>query len=455
MCGILGIYQPTTFVNQSLVDGLTILQHRGQESAGIATIHDNRFHIYKNKGLVSEVFNQENIIQLKGHIGIGHVRYSTTGSNFIHDAHPLYTNNPYGIAMVHNGNLTNTKEIRNHINNRHINSESDSELLLNVFAEELSRKNGSSEFDIYDSVRALMRICKGGFSVIMLIHNVGLIAFRDPCGIRPLCFGQNDKGGYVIASESVAIDSLHFNMIRDILPGECLFMNTHELKTQIVSDSSMYRPCLFEYIYFSRPDSTMDGISVYQARIKMGEKLAHKIIKEFPDNDIDVVIPVPETSRISALEISKILNKPYHEGFIKNRYIARTFIVPGQEIRKKTIKLKMNSVKSIFYDKNVLIVDDSIVRGTTSTELVQLAKQAGAKKIYFASAAPIVKYPNVYGIDIPTSTELIAYDKNEHEIAIAIGADKIFYNDLQDVIDSCSDTLEFETSCFSGDYIVQ
>jgi amidophosphoribosyltransferase len=472
MCGILGIVynDKNKFANQSLVDGLTVLQHRGQESAGIATIHENRFHIHKNRGLVSEVFNQDNVLNLKGNIGIGHVRYPTSGSTSIYESHPLYTNTPYGIALVHNGNITNTKEIMNNMikNYRHINTNSDSELLLNVFAEELSRKNLSniSEFDIYDSVRTLMRLCKGGFSVIMLINRIGLVAFRDPYGIRPLCFGKNENGDYAIASESVAIDALssNFKLIRDILPGECLYinMNNYELTTQKVSDMCFYKPCLFEYIYFARPDSTIDRISVYEARIKMGEKLANKILNEFPENDIDVIIPIPETSRISALEISKILNIPYKEGFIKNRYIARTFILPGQEIRKKTVKLKLNAIKSIFKDKNVLIVDDSIVRGTTSTELIQLARNAGSNKIYFASAAPIVKYPNVYGIDIPTTKELIANNKNETEIAKSIGADKIFYNNLDDVIDSCLSSIpkygidgpnELETSCFNGHYI--
>jgi amidophosphoribosyltransferase len=475
MCGILGIIHndKNRFVNQSLVDGLTVLQHRGQESAGIATIHEKRFHIYKNRGLVSEVFNQENVLNLKGNMGIGHVRYPTSGSTSIYESHPLYTNAPYGIALVHNGNITNTKEIMDNMirNNRHINTNSDSELLLNVFAEELSRKKLSNitEFDIYDSVRELMRICKGGFSVIMLINRVGLVVFRDPYGIRPLCFGKNDNGDYAFASESVAIDALSssFKLVRDVLPGECLYINinNYELNALNVSDMCIYKPCLFEYIYFARPDSTIDRISVYESRIKMGEKLAQKIIKEFPENDIDVVIPIPETSRISALEIAKILNKPYKEGFIKNRYIARTFILPGQEIRKKTVKLKLNTIKSIFKDKNILIVDDSIVRGTTSTELIQLARNAGAKNIYFASAAPIVKYPNVYGIDIPTTKELIANNKNEIEIAKSIGADRIFYNDLDDVIDSCLSSIpkndidkkyapkELETSCFNGDYI--
>lgn len=471
MCGIIGLINidKTKFVNQALVDGLTVLQHRGQDAAGISTIYKNRYHIYKNKGIVSEVFNQENITELKGNVGIGHVRYSTLETAEIFEAQPLYTNVPYGISLVHNGNITNTDEImKDMINtNIHINTNSDSELLLNVFADELSRKRISNitAYDIFDSVRALMRRCKGGYSVIMLINRVGLIAFRDPYGIRPLCFGKNDFGDYAIASESVAIDALdqRFTLLRDIYPGECIFLNTScELSAQVVSEKTILKPCLFEYIYFARPDSVIDGVSVYDTRIKMGEKLAKNIIKEFEKNnkelDIDVVIPIPETSRISALEISNILKIPYKEGFIKNRYIARTFILPGQEIRKKTVRLKINTIKSIFENKNVLIVDDSIVRGTTSIQLIQLAKNAGAKKIYFSSAAPPVKYPNIYGINIPTTDELVANNKNNTEIAKIIGADMIFYNVLNDVTECCINNTkspkEFETSCFNGEYII-
>jgi len=471
MCGIIGIINidKSKFVNQSLVDGLTVLQHRGQDSAGIATIHENKYQIYKNNGLVSEVFNQDNIVKLKGNVGIGHVRYSTTGSSHISEAHPLYTNVPYGIALVHNGNITNTDEIMKKMtkNKRHIDTNSDSELLLNVFADELSKKTlyEINIFDIFDSVRTLMRICKGGYSVILLINRLGMVAFRDPYGIRPLCFGKKDNGDYVIASESVVIDALdpEFKIVRDVSPGECIFINKNcELMAQIVAENSILKPCLFEYIYFARPDSIIDGISVYETRMKMGEKLAKKIIKEFQNSnekiDIDVVIPVPETSRITALEIANILKLPYKEGFVKNRYIARTFILPGQEIRKKTIRLKMNTIKSIFENKNILIVDDSIVRGTTSIQLIQLANQAGAKKIYFSSAAPAVRYPNVYGINIPTTIELIANNKNNIEIAKDIGANKIFYNELDDVIDCCINKYtnlpkEFETSCFNGEYI--
>jgi len=470
MCGIIGLINvdKNKFVNQALVDGLTVLQHRGQDAAGISTIYKNRFHIYKNKGIVSEVFNQENITELKGNVGLGHVRYSTLETADIFEAQPLYTNVPYGISLVHNGNITNTDEIMKDMikSNIHINTNSDSELLLNVFADELSRKRISNitAFDIFDSVRALMRRCKGGFSVILLINRVGLIAFRDPYGIRPLCFGKNDECDYAIASESVAIDALdhRFRLLRDVSPGECIFINTNcELTAQVVSEKSILKPCLFEYIYFARPDSIIDGLSVYETRIKMGEKLAKNIIKEFEKNnkevDIDVVIPIPETSRISALEIANILKIPYKEGFIKNRYIARTFILPGQEIRKKTVRMKINTIRSIFEDKNILIVDDSIVRGTTSIQLIQLAKNAGAKKIYFSSAAPPVKFPNIYGINIPTADELIANNKNNKEIAKTIGADMIIYNELDDVIDCCINTnkspKEFETSCFNGEYI--
>ena len=466
MCGILGIINENkNSVNQLLVDGLTILQHRGQDSAGIATIHENRFHMYKNKGLVSEVFNQENITQLTGNMGIGHVRYSTSGSTSIFECQPLYTNTPFGMALVHNGNLTNTKELMNYMisKKRNINTNSDSELLLNVFAEELYNKKNPNvnQFDIFDTVQKVMQICKGGYSVILLINRIGMVVFRDPYGIRPLCFGKSNENSYAFASESVAIDTLNnFTLIRDVNAGECIFINNKcELHAQNVFEKSSLNTCIFEYIYFARPDSIIDGISVYDARLEMGNKLADKIINSYSTiiPEIDVVIPVPETSRITALQISQKLNIPYREGFVKNRYIPRTFILPGQEVRKKSVKLKLNTIKSIFNDKNVLIVDDSIVRGTTSIQLIQLAKEAGAKKIFFSSAAPMVKYPNVYGIDIPTRSELIAISRNETEIALEIGADKVIYNDLVDVIDACISNstykFKFETSCFDGHYI--
>ena len=498
MCGIIGIIHSNKdkFVNQFLVDGLTILQHRGQDSAGIATIHENHYHVYKNKGTVADVFNEDNIASLKGHIGIGHVRYSTLETSDILEAQPFHTNVPFGISIVHNGNLTNTDELMQFMiqHNRYINSVSDSELLLNIFAHDFTQsrttitQNTPTDIAnrIFQSVSSIMQKCKGGFSVILMINRVGLVAFRDPNGIRPLCFGnttENECPDFIIASESIAMDimdSPRFSLIRNILPGECLFIDMEcNIQTQIVGNNAVLRPCLFEYIYFARPDSIIDGISVHESRKRMGQKLANRILLEFQKKkgmdeilgsptsyvssnsllDIDVVIPVPETSRITALEISNILRIPYQEGFIKNRYIARTFILPGQEVRKKSLKLKINTIKSIFLDKNVLIVDDSIVRGTTSLQLVQLAKNAGAKKIYFSSAAPPVKYQNVYGINIPTTQELIANNKTNNEISEILGADMVIYNTLEDVTNACRESsiisypTEFETSCFDGNYI--
>lgn len=470
MCGIIGIIHKneSNFVSQFLVDGLTLLQHRGQDSAGIATMQNNHFYIHKNKGVVSDVFDEDNIGELKGNIGIGHVRYSTLKTVEINETQPLYTNVPYGISLVHNGNLTNTNELLSFMKYRHINSNSDSEILLNLFAEELY-KQSDSETDfptkIFHAVKMIMKKCKGGFSVIIMINDIGIVVFRDPYGIRPLCFGKNDFfNNYVFASESVAIDVMEsYSFVRNVYPGECIFINKNcDFYTQIVAEKPILKPCLFEYIYFARPDSIIDYVSVYESRIKMGEKLAYHILEDFKKNnekiDIDVVIPVPETSRISALEIANILKIPYKEGFIKNRYIARTFILQGQEMRKKSLKLKLNTIKSIFKNKNILIVDDSIVRGNTSLQIIQLARNAGAKKIYFSSAAPPVKYTNIYGINIPTTTELIAYNKTNKEIATSLGADMVFYNSLKDVIDSCMNNnihspKQFETSCFNGDYI--
>jgi len=473
MCGIIGIIHSNKnkFVNQYLVDGLTILQHRGQDSAGIATIHENHYHAYKNKGTVSEVFDDSIIYELMGHIGIGHVRYSTLETSTILEAQPLYTNVPYGISLVHNGNLTNTNELSKRMSQRyrHINSVSDSELLLNVFADQFEQTyktlDNTTEMRtrIFQSVSDIMEICQGGFSGIFMIQRVGLVAFRDPYGMRPLCFGKTRfSEDYMFASESIAMDihSPEFVLQRDVAPGECIFIDMNcKIQTRIVAATSVLRPCLFEYIYFARPDSVIDGISVYESRVNMGEKLANRILSENLLNEIDVVIPVPETSRITALEISSILGIPYKEGFIKNRYIARTFILPGQEVREKSLKLKINTVKSIFENNNVLIVDDSIVRGTTSLQLVQLAKTAGAKNIYFSSAAPPVKYQNIYGINIPTTQELIANNKTPDEIAEILGATRVIYNTLEDVVDACRESsvltgpTQFECSCFDGNYI--
>ena len=447
MCGIFGLFHIEAPVFQALIDGLTLLQHRGQDSAGIATLFENKeIFIHKDSGTVNDVFSCGDV--LKGNMGIGHVRYSTSGTTDISEVHPFFVENE-GIALVHNGNITNTTELRSTVSSRDIQTESDSELLLHLFAVEFSKTG-----DIFDSVRTLMKICKGGFSVLLLIRDKGLVAFRDPFGIRPLCFGYKN-GNYAIASESVAIDALdpEFKLIRDVSPGECICIDTNgNMTSHIVAEHATLKPCIFEYIYFSRADSVLDGVSIYTTRLKMGQELAKKIERELNTDNIDVVIPVPETSRISALEIAQYLNIPYHEGFIKNRYIARTFILPGQESREKTVRLKLNTIPLIFKNKNVLIIDDSIVRGTTSKQIVQLAKQAGANKIFFASASPPVLYPNIYGIHIPTSEELVAYQRTPTEVAQYIGADYVIYNDLADVIKSCI-LPQFETSCFDGHYI--
>jgi amidophosphoribosyltransferase len=391
--------------------------------------------------------------------------YNIGGSGCSAEAQPLYTNAPFGIALAHNGNLTNTEELAVSMKQerRHINTNSDSELLLNVFAEELQRRRLQevTQDDVFDVVRSVMRRCKGGYAVVMLINRVGLVAFRDPHGIRPLCYGmrQTPTGtDYAVASESVAIDALdsQFKLARDVAAGEAIFISLKgELFTSMVHSSPVLTPCMFEYVYFARPDSVMDGVPVYEARLKMGEILAKKIMKQNPDYDIDIVMPIPETSRTSALQVAITLQKPYREGFVKNRYIARTFIMPGQEMRRKTVRLKLNTIKSEFAGKNVLLIDDSIVRGTTSMELVQMAREAGAKKVFFASAAPPVRFSNVYGIDIPTRTELIAHNRTEAEIAAVLGCDGVIYNDLEDIVEavkSCNPTAikDFDTSCFSG-----
>lgn len=415
------------------------------------------------------MFTQENVINLRGNIGIGHVRYPTAGGGKSSEAQPLYTNFPFGIAIAHNGNLINTNALVGRMKSvhRHVNTDSDSEVLLNVFADELQRRdlNNITPDDIFDSVRIVMRKCQGAYAVVMLINRIGLLAFRDPNGIRPLCFGKraSPAGGsdFAVASESVAIDALdpNFKLQRDVFAGEAVFFSTAgEMYSKQLGTTEQFSPCLFEYVYFARPDSILDGVQVYEARSGMGEKLALKILREFPEHDIDTVIPIPETSRTSALQCAHVLNRPYREGYIKNRYIARTFIMPGQEIRRKTVRLKLNTIKSEFKDKVVLLIDDSIVRGTTSVEIIQMARDAGAKKVYFASAAPPVRYCNVYGIDIPSRYELVAHDRTEEEIGKVIGADRVIYNDLEDIIDAVRDLnpsylKDFEASCFNGSYI--
>ena len=502
MCGIIGIINSNTkeYVSSDLVLGLNMLQHRGQDSTGIYTLHNNIFHSHKNLGLVGQVYNAENIHQLKGNVGIGHVRYSTAGSINMEQTQPLYTSFPYGVAVVHNGNITNSEDIRKDLvlENRHINSDSDSEVLLNLFANELNNVNylmknqhiDTEPEHIFEVIKRVFTKCKGGYSVIIIINNVGTIAFRDPYGIRPLSFGvrknkwnittlggtglygaKNASGenDYIFASENIAIDKT-YKSVRNVLPGECIFINSkYEMYNKRLIDTAILSPCLFEYIYFARPDSCIDGILVYEARIRMGICLGKKIKRLIDTNennennenndlsDINVVIPVPETSRSAGLYVAQEINKPYREGFIKNNYIPRTFIMPDQASRIKNISLKLNTISSEFIGKNVLIVDDSIVRGNTSKQLIQLARDAGAKKIYFASLAPPVKYSNKYGIAIPTRKELVAYKKNDDEIAEILGADGVIYNDLEDVIKMCKELnptiSRFETSCFDGIYL--
>jgi len=438
MCGIIGILlsDESQHVNQMLFDGLTVLQHRGQDAAGMVTTEHRRLHLRKENGLVKDVFQDHHMMELRGNLGIGHVRYPTAGSSSCAEAQPLYTNYPFGICVAHNGNLNNTEVLTKNLSQlgRHVNTDSDSELLLNAFAEALTKvdsKNAGMKKTIFEAITMVMKQCEGGYAGMYLINGVGLVGFRDPHGIRPMVFGsrpaENGKVDYVIASESVAIDTLGFKLERDIKAGEAIFLDSktgecHAHSCFPVADPS---PCIFEYVYFARPDSIMDSIPVYETRLKMGEKLAEKIIRKYPQHDIDVVIPIPDTSRTSALQAAYRLDRPFREGFIKNRYIARTFIMPGQETRKKSVRLKLNTIKSEFAGKNVLLVDDSIVRGTTAHEIVQMARDAGARKVYFTSAAPPIRYPNIYGIDIPTQTELIAFQRNEEDIAKKIGCDWI------------------------------
>lgn len=465
MCGIVGIAGKSN-VNQSLYDALTVLQHRGQDAAGIVTCENGRLFLRKDNGTVRDAFRASHMQRLIGNMGIGHVRYPTAGSSSSSEAQPFYVNSPYGITLAHNGNLTNTTELSRDLfraDLRHINTDSDSEVLLNVFAHELQCLNKLSPEpdDIFSAVAAVHRRCKGAYAVVAMITGYGLVGFRDPYGIRPVVFGKKETPSgteYMIASESVALSSLGFTLVRDIAPGEAVFIDTAGcLHTRQCADKPKLTPCIFEYVYLARPDSIMDDISVYKARMRMGEKLAEKIKREWPDHDIDVVIPIPDTSRTSALELAKSLKVDYREGLIKNRYIARTFIMPGQGQRKKSVRQKLNAIDLEFRDKNVLLVDDSIVRGTTCKQIIQMAREAGAKKVYFASAAPEVKYPNVYGIDMPAANELIAHDKSVDEIKKLIGADKLIYQDLADLIASAKvgnpHIKNFDCSVFDGNYV--
>ncbi|MBL8512328.1 MAG: amidophosphoribosyltransferase [Betaproteobacteria bacterium] len=470
MCGIIGIVSQSP-VNQLLYDGLMVLQHRGQDAAGIATADGRTFHIHKDKGLVRDVFRTRDMRKLTGNIGIGHCRYPTAGSaSSLAEAQPFYVNSPFGIVLGHNGNLTNTAQLQNelfHDDLRHVNTNSDSEVLLNVLAHELQRAARGHHLDpaaIFTAVAGVHRRAKGAYAIVALIAGYGLLAFRDPYGIRPLIIGTrvNEQGGVdtMFASESVALDTSDFQVLRDVAPGEAIFVDqSGRLHSQQCADNPSLNPCIFEYVYLARPDSMIDGISVYETRARMGRLLAETIRREMPDIQIDVVIPIPDTSRPSAVEAAQVLGVKYREGFIKNRYIGRTFIMPGQEQRKKSVRQKLNAVAVEFKDRNVLLVDDSIVRGTTSKEIVQMARDCGARKVYFASAAPPVRFPNVYGIDMPSPAELIATGRTHAAIAEAIGADAVFYQHLPDLIDAiraCNPAVQhFDASCFDGHYITE
>ncbi|MEM7540180.1 MAG: amidophosphoribosyltransferase [Pseudomonadota bacterium] len=465
MCGIIGIVGNGQ-VNQSIYDGLTVLQHRGQDAAGIATYEDGRLYLRKSGGLVRDVFETRHMLNLRGAMGIGHVRYPTAGVSSHAEAQPFYVNSPYGIVLAHNGNLTNAAQLKQQLfedDLRHINTESDSEILLNVFANELQRlgKIRINATDIFAALTQVYRRCSGGFAAVAMITGVGIIAFRDPHGIRPLVFGRRstDAGEeFVVASESVAIDTLGFELIRDVGPGEVVFISKQgTLETHQCVAPEVLAPCIFEHVYFARPDSIIDGISVHKARMRMGEMLAKKIKKEWADKNIDVVIPIPDTSRTAALELANALNVKYREGFIKNRYIPRTFIMPGQALRKKSVRQKLNAIQLEFENKDVLLVDDSIVRGTTSGQIVEMARDAGARRVMFASAAPPVRHPNVYGIDMPNARELIAFDRDSRQICDLIGADDLIYQDLDDLVEAARkgnpDIAAFEKSCFDGNYV--
>ncbi|WP_199154741.1 amidophosphoribosyltransferase [Chromobacterium sp. ASV23] len=467
MCGILGVVGQSP-VNQLLYDGLQVLQHRGQDAAGIVTANGKTFHMHKGSGMVRDVFRTRNMRSLLGNAGIAHVRYPTAGSaSCLAEAQPFYVNSPFGLVLAHNGNLTNTDELKADMfrhDLRHINTNSDSEVLLNVFAHELAQRVKGPELTVdavFGAVGAVHRRVRGAYAVVAMIAGYGLVAFRDPNGIRPLVMGSTEVSGrteYMFASESVALDCSGFTLLRDVQPGECVYVTFDgDMHSQVCAEHTRLTPCLFEYVYFARPDSVIDGVSVYQSRLNMGEMLAEKIRRDLPGLEIDVVIPIPDSSRQSALQLANAMGLPYREGFIKNRYIGRTFIMPGQAVRKKSVRQKLNPVPLEFTGRNVLLVDDSIVRGTTSKEIVQMARDSGAKRVYFASAAPAVRFPNVYGIDMPTRAELLATGRDEQDIAREIGADAVIYQDLEalkDAVRSVNPELSlFESSCFDGQYI--
>lgn len=466
MCGLVGVVASKD-AGVCLYDTLTVLQHRGQDAAGIMTSDNGKLNLRKDNGLVKDVFRTRHMRRLTGNMGIGHVRYPTAGGSSPALAQPFYVNSPYGLCLAHNGNLTNSKELSRDLfkeDLRHINTDSDSEVLLNIFAHELQRRNKMKPLpeDVFAAVAGVHNRCRGGFVAIVMLSGYGIVGFRDRNGIRPLVFGiresEQGKKEYMIASESVALDSQGFTLVRDVSPGEAVYIDINgELHTQLCTEPGVHTPCIFEHVYFARPDSLMDGISVYKARMRMGERLADKIERIRPAHDIDVIIPIPDTSRTAALELANRLGLKFREGFVKNRYIGRTFIMPGQSQRKKSVRQKLNAIGLEFKGKNVLLVDDSIVRGTTCKQIIQMARDAGAAKVYIASAAPAIRYPNVYGIDMPAADELIASGKTEKEIEEAIGADWLIYQDLEDLISTASegnsDIEQYECSVFNGEYV--
>jgi len=467
MCGIVGIVG-TQEVNQSLYDALLVLQHRGQDAAGIVTCEHRKLHLRKANGLASDVFDMEHMLNLKGNMGLGHVRYPTAGCSSSAEAQPFYVNSPYGIVLAHNGNLTNEEQLKRELfrdDLRHINTGSDSEVLLNIFAHELTsypRQLKLKKDAIFKAVEGVHRRCRGGYAAVAMIPGYGVVAFRDAHGIRPVVFGKRETLGgveYMVASESVALDTLGFELVRDIAPGEAIIMTCDgKFYSRVCAKETVASPCIFEFVYFARPDSIIDDIFVHKARQRMGIKLAKKIKRKWDVGDIDVVIPIPDTSRTAALSLANKLKLRYTEGFIKNRYIGRTFIMPGQQARKKSVRRKLNPIDVEFRGKNVLLVDDSVVRGTTSRQIVQMARDAGARSVFFASAAPPVRYPNVYGIDMPSADELIAHGRDERQICSYIGADKLIYQDLDDLIKAVqkkykATVTQFDTSVFNGEYI--
>ena len=464
MCGIVGVVSNAP-VNQLIYDALLLLQHRGQDAAGIVTQQERKFFMHKAKGMVKDVFRTRNMRSLLGNCGLGQVRYPTAGNAFSEEeAQPFYVNAPFGIVLVHNGNLTNAHALKAELFNtdhRHINTESDSEVLLNVLAHEIEKTTRGlplQPMDIFAAVRNVHKRVKGSYAVIALIAGHGVLAFRDPYGIRPLCMGKNGDGNVMLASESVTLEGTGFQLERNVEPGEAVFVDLDgKVHAQQCAEAPTLKPCIFEFVYLARPDSVMDGISVYQARLNLGETLAKRVISTVPPNEIDVVIPIPESSRPSAAQLAQLLGLPYREGFVKNRYVGRTFIMPGQGVRKKSVRQKLNVIASEFKGRNVLLVDDSIVRGTTSKEIVQMARDAGARKVYLASAAPPVRFPNVYGIDMPTSNELVAHNRTVEQIREIIGCDALIYQDvdgMKKAIGSLSTKLAgFDASCFDGVYV--